>query len=1080
MDWQKQQTQLIATGLALTHSLNYSNSTGKSTATGLFERMAESFLVLLIFSVIPLTHQSGTRQIDCGTLIKEGYRSETIQETKILKGHFHASSTGSQGSADVRDLLLNYYWNICYRLDFTWTCWSPTVLHFSNYRNLVHKNILLDLRIGDDCKPLMQNLAVWANAIDLRSIELKVNLHRVMGSTQGNENLTSNFKDIVYLQTSINPSMLIDADEEIFWPNKVKLLLKTQQITSPSRDITVLQQQLSLSFSSVKEPPEFPWNSTLDFFQCMRNLYRPTLSLDYNNIGDLSSHIFRRLQHSLRLQENGLKAVGPSCFRNLEGIHAVNLSYNNLVSLPETLFHGLTSLRYIFLTGNNLSFLKPKLFQGLKNVKRIDLNDNNLNHIPKGLFSSLNKLEFLNLANNKITAIDKNIFPRHYPLKRLLLQNNYLSAIPTWFSSLNKLEFLNLANNKITAIDKNIFPRHSPLKRLLLQNNYLSAIPTWFSSLNKLEFLNLTNNKITAIDKNIFPRHSPLKRLLLQNNYLSAIPTWIFNLTKIEVIDLSSNRITGLQGLYKAMEGTQLRSLVRLNLENNNITTLRIPEQFKRKAYYMNQWFFITFTVNTLYCDCVMSTSIRDIKIFLPEFDFLECGWPHKLKKKPIFEVKENQWMSREEPENCPAECVCLKRCSDETIVINCEGKSLKELPRSLPQGLIELNLRNNEIKDIRPYPYLTNVTVLKLSNNTIDELQVSTLKNLKHIETLLIDSNQLTSLPRDIETMNFKTLALDQNLFKCDCKIKWMKHWLLKNKHRIKDFKKVACASGHTAGHQMFSLADDKFVCPPARNETSSVHRDEKRSPLTGTISASTIPTGTIMAIILGSLLLLIMIVAILLYKYHGEMKVFMFTHFNWHPFDRIDDSDPTKIYDAFISYSGDDHQWVVETLQQRLENHDPPYKLCFHYRDFRAGAPIVENILKSVDHSKRMLMVLSPSFARSGWCLLEFRAAHRKVIEDRMNYLIIILLDDVNMAELDEEIKLYMRTNTYVSYSDNWFWQKLFYAMPQQPARESMEAGNVESIESISANHNNSFQTLEDEGLNINTSDTLSLVEK
>ena len=999
--------------------------------------MAESFLVVLIFSVIPLTHQSGTR---CGTSIKEGYRSETKQGTVIPRGYVWASGPSGQWTVDISYPLLSTLWETSYSLDATFMCWSPTVLNFSNHRNLVQKTIFLDLRIEGDCKVVMQNLAVWENAISLRSIEFNLNLVSVMDSTQGNENLTSNFKDIAYLKTSIDPFTLNDADKEIFWPNKVMLFLKTPiNTTSRFRTITDIRgQQLSLSFSSVKEPPEFPWNSTLDFFQCMRNLYRPTLSLDYNNIGDLSSHIFRRFLHSLRLQENGSKAVELSCFRNLEGIQAVNLSYNNLVSLPETLFHGLTSLRYIFLTGNKLSFLKPKLFQGLKNVKRIDLNDNNLNHIPKGLFSSLNKLEFLNLANNKITAIDKNIFPRQ-----------------------------------------------SPLKQLLLQNNYLSAIPTWFSSLNKLEFLNLANNKITAIDKNIFPRHSPLKHLLLQNNYLSAIPSWIFNLTKIAVVDLSSNRITGFQGFYKAMEGTPvqelLRSHVSLNLENNNITTLRIPEQFKRKGYYMNQWLPIGFTVNTLYCDCVMSTFIRDIQwTFIPEFGSLECGWPHKLKKKSIFEVKENQWMSKEEPENCPAECVCLKRCLDETIVINCEGKSLAELPSSMPQGLIELNLRNNEINDIRSHPYLTNVTVLRLSNNTIGELQLSTLKELKHIKTLLIDSNKLTSIPRDIETMNFTTLALGKNWFKCDCKIKWMKHWLLKNQDRIKDFKKVLCASGHTAGDPMFSLADDKFVCPPVRNETSSIHRDEKRSLLTGTISASTIPTGNIMAIVLGSLLLLIMIVAILLYKYHGEMKVFMFTHFNWHPFDRIDDSDPTKIYDAFISYSGDDHQWVVETLQQRLENHDPPYKLCFHYRDFRAGAPIVENILKSVDQSKRMLMVLSPSFARSEWCLLEFRAAHRKVIEDRMNYLIIILLDDVNMAELDEEIKLYMRTNTYVSYSDKWFWQKLFYAMPQQPARESMEAGNVESIESISANHNNSVQTLEDEGLNIDTSDTLSLVQK
>jgi len=55
------------------------------------------------------------------------------------------------------------------------------------------------------------------------------------------------------------------------------------------------------------------------------------------------------------------------------------------------------------------------------------------------------------------------------------------------------------------------------------------------------------------------------------------------------------------------------------------------------------------------------------------------------------------------------------------------------------------------------------------------------------------------------------------------------------------------------------------------------------------------------------------------------------MNTHFNWHPFDRIDDLDSTKLYDAFVSYSEKERQWVVNTLQQRLENHHPPYNSVF-----------------------------------------------------------------------------------------------------------------------------------------------------
>ena len=140
-------------------------------------------------------------------------------------------------------------------------------------------------------------------------------------------------------------------------------------------------QQLSLSDRTVKEPPVFPWNnSTLDLFHGLRwttsslislfgtplsierNLYPRTLSLDYNNIEDLSSHIFCGFLLPLFLTRQGLKAVGPSRFRNPEGLEVVALSNNKLVSLPETLFHGLTSLRHIFVA-KNLSFLKPKLFE---------------------------------------------------------------------------------------------------------------------------------------------------------------------------------------------------------------------------------------------------------------------------------------------------------------------------------------------------------------------------------------------------------------------------------------------------------------------------------------------------------------------------------------------------------------------------------------------------------------------------------------------------------------------------------------------------------------------------------------------
>jgi len=218
----------------------------------------------------------------------------------------------------------------------------------------------------------------------------------------------------------------------------------------------------------------------------------------------------------------------------------------------------------------------------------------------------------------------------------------------------------------------------------------------------------------------------------------------------------------------------------------------------------------------------------------------------------------------------------------------------------------------------------LENVTVLKLTNNKVERLKASTVEKLKRVEILLIDANNLTTLPREIESLNFTTLALEQNLFKCDCTTKWMKHWLVKNRRRIRNIEKVFCNSEHALGRVIYSLPDDEFICATIKEKNTE----------------KTVPIGTIAACTLGGLLALILIVGIVLYKYYREVKVFMYTHFNWHPFDRIDDSDPNKIYDAFISFSGNDFDWVKTTLQERLENHEPLINYAFITATFQLAS--------------------------------------------------------------------------------------------------------------------------------------------
>ena len=755
----------------------------------------------------------------------------------------------------------------------------------------------------------------------------------------------------------------------------------------------------------VKQISTDQWRLTMPNLQCLdlswNSLTKPP-EFPWNNS---TLEIFRELRRGGR---DGNVRVAQNLY-----IRELDLSRNKIEDLSSHEFRGF--LHKLVLRSNGLRTIGPTCFHGLQGIQSIDLSRNMLTTLPENLFRGLTSLLHVDLSKNRISFINKTLFHGLINIKRIYLNDNPdLSCIEVGeHDTLDYLEVLQLDwNTEIKTSCRNPFsPTYPPGE--VIQNKTMASFPSYISNLKKL----------------------------------------------IEKLHLSNNR-TDLDQFLNACE--------------------------------------IMLAGNPLPCDCKIAATVKLISPVLekypeikPRFSSKLCDWPNELKGKSILDTNEtNQWMTREKPHFCPPGCSCENRCSHEHIVIDCQSQRLEEIPSSMPQGrLIELNLISNHIRDIPPYSYLENVTVLKLTNNEVDQLKDSFLKRLKHVKTLLIDSNMLTSLPEEFKTLKFTTLALSKNNFTCDCNTKWMTHWLLKNNKHITDYEMVFCCSGqsHLLGKPMYNLTDDMFICPTTIHHPSTNSTPHRSTSTTSQLSTSTTPHPstnttphpstntsphsspaasddpkpyltiaiTVTSVLCG-LLLLTVITVILLYKYQGELKVFMFTRFNLHPFDRIDDSDPNKIYDAFISYSGDDYQWVVNTLQRRLENHNPPYKLCLHHRDFQVGALIQENIFKSVDHSKRMLMVLSPSFAKSGWCLLEFRFAHQKVLQDRTNYLIIILFDDVDMADLDEEIKLYMRTNTFVRVSDERFWQKLFYVMPQPCSAKESTEDTVIANEEIFAEEN------------------------
>lgn len=61
-----------------------------------------------------------------------------------------------------------------------------------------------------------------------------------------------------------------------------------------------------------------------------------------------------------------------------------------------------------------------------------------------------------------------------------------------------------------------------------------------------------------------------------------------------------------------------------------------------------------------------------------------------------------------------------------------------------------------------------------------------------------------------------------------------------------------------------------------------------------------------------------------------------------------------------------------------------------------------------------------------------VEFRAAYHQVIQSKERRLIVIIKDKVpDLGSLDEDLKLFIASNTYLRWSDPFFWRKLREAL-------------------------------------------------
>lgn len=791
-------------------------------------------------------------------------------------------------------------------------------------------------------------------------------------------------------------------------------------------------------------------------------------------INTLDKDVFKNLTalEDLNLHGNALTELPDGIFDNLSNLTKLNLGNNRLRSLPKNVFQYNDKIEEAILSFNCFDSLPDNLFAGKQNLGVFDfrrLNDKNCKNKSIGLELPGTMLQNSSVTEIKLLHIDVESIPEDFlkgckSLKEIIIQSAYIKTIPKdLFKDSPLLEKVDFVNNDISDIDVNTLKGLTKLTTFRLNHNNLSFIlPELFTDTSELRTLHLSHNNINNFSDHILEKTPKLEELDLSNNKLSRvpgetlkeflslnslkmtnnlirsvdtmIPIGISTFRNLKTLDLSANNISGNIDIRGIDTGARSNKLS-IDLSGNKIERVMLSKHLMttKKVKFL-------LTKNPLVCDCY-ATEIKEEaeakmydqeKLFNVDVDDFVCSDKKNLLETSYADLT-CPFPSEILNEKCPQNCSCNLNRYNRTVSVNCAGQSLSQIPENLPlipreSDEIILHMENN---------FLTNLTdsLLRLSKNNLSNFESITkmylsgnrLKYIGHsfpskLRYLGLDNNKIQSYQnKTLQYFHQKVegskldLKLGKNPYDCNCNSLELNHFLKMFYSHVEDSKQVTLKCLDTE-KELFILNEKDFC------------------------SSFSLITALIPAIFIFIILCILLILHI---SYKETIMIYVFSKSWGKIFFSEDQVDKNKPYDAFLSYSHHDEDFVEKTLLPGLESEDNPkelqYKCLIHTRDWNVGDMISDQIIESIETSRRTIIVLSVGYIKSMWSKLEFQAAHAKAMKENTQRVIIILHGEIpEKDDLDEDVKKYLKTNTYIDTNDPWFWKKLRYALPKKSYKQ------------------------------------------
>nr|XP_030127335.3 toll-like receptor 2 type-1 [Taeniopygia guttata]XP_030127336.3 toll-like receptor 2 type-1 [Taeniopygia guttata]XP_030127337.3 toll-like receptor 2 type-1 [Taeniopygia guttata]XP_030127338.3 toll-like receptor 2 type-1 [Taeniopygia guttata]XP_030127339.3 toll-like receptor 2 type-1 [Taeniopygia guttata]XP_041571799.1 toll-like receptor 2 type-1 [Taeniopygia guttata] len=717
------------------------------------------------------------------------------------------------------------------------------------------------------------------------------------------------------------------------------------------------------------------------------------LNLAHNGIKRIQSQDLQQAVNlrALLLQSNKISSIDEDSFWSLEKLELLDLSNNSLAHLSPVWFGHLFSLQHLHLEGNSYRDLgQSSPFSSLKNLSSLHLGNPQFSVIRHGNFEGIELLHKLWIDGSNLSQYEQGSLKSIKQINHMILnlRNGYIfSEIVR--DLLHSVTWLEVTEIKLPVERKSLVQnstRPFRIQKLTFKEAFFTdetisrtiVSLKEITSLKELEAINcvlegkgIWNTKEIARSGQSFVETVTVTKIMIQNFHLFFdLEGMESQINKLKRLSIASSNVF----MVPCKLARHFSSLLYLDFHDNLLVNKRLDETICEHSWPSLQ------TLNLSQNSLKSLEQTAKYISRLPKLNNLDisqnnfgeipdvCDWPKSLKYLNLSSTQ------------IPRVTTCIPQTLE---VLDVSGNNLKEFGLRLPL-LKELYLTRNQLKTLPGAAPIPNLVSLSVSRNKLNSFSKEEFESFRRM----------------------KLLDASGNNFICSCEFLSFIH--------------------HEAGiSQVLVGWPDKYVCdsPLAVRgaQVGAVH-----------LSLMECHRSLVVSLICVLVFLVILLLVAVGYKYH--MVWYLRMTWAWLQAKRKPKRAPPKdvCYDAFVSYSENDSDWVENTMVRELEQACPPFRLCLHKRDFVPGKWIVDNIIDSIEKSRKTLFVLSEHFVQSEWCKYELDFSHFRLFDENNDAAILVLLEPIQSKAIPKrfcKLRKIMNTKTYLEWPAGEEQQQVFW---------------------------------------------------